>query len=523
MSLHDLPSWTTSAFQIEPETDLPKIMSLRMILWHQITSVINNQNKLYRSHSTALLRCYINTAQLNRILAFYRWTIFTVKDAHAEYDVASVATFNLAWINSVIDEYLMKDPNATPQNTVLSVEIPRFSGANWHQVKSKVLAALASRTGNAGISLSYIVRKDRKLWEDTETMTDLHARRIVTKAHEGNTFDLDNKEVFRILLNVFASTTLDNLVKGFQAKGNGLGAWTAILANVEGASYVAELKRQGDREIDGAFFDPTKNFTMEQYFDKHVKSHELHKEANAPIAEWRKIEDFMKGVRCRELQNDFRGFKDDPHYNTFTTMYNKLNENYRHLVDQGILKPVSLFKRKISQIDIDVNTTDGGRRFGGRFKQGGRGRGRGRGRGHGRGRGRGRGRQGRSGGRSTNMANVNMKCLPSNLDLTNLSFSDEEWYGFTDDQRNAISALRRFRGSGAPRGGRGNDNFTSAANIAQGDRHIYRMVQLPPTPSDNAPIPPPPRPSTIPAINSNGTSGVSVMSSQAGDAFGRRS
>ena len=37
----------------------------------QIKSVVNLQNKMYRSHATALHCCYINAAQLNRILAFY--------------------------------------------------------------------------------------------------------------------------------------------------------------------------------------------------------------------------------------------------------------------------------------------------------------------------------------------------------------------------------------------------------------------------------------------------------------------
>ena len=52
----------------------------------QIKSVVNIQNKMYRSHDTALHCCYINMAQLNRILAFYSWTVYAIKDAHAEYD-----------------------------------------------------------------------------------------------------------------------------------------------------------------------------------------------------------------------------------------------------------------------------------------------------------------------------------------------------------------------------------------------------------------------------------------------------
>ena len=387
-------------------------------------------------------------------MAFYRWTIFAVKDAHAEYDDASAAAFDLAWVNSVVDEYLIPDPITTTQSTPLSVDIPHFSGTNWHSVKSKMSALLATRTGNAGIPLTYLVRSTRLLWEDTETMNNLQARRAATKLLEGNTYDLDNREFFRILLNTFSSTTLDNVVKGFQKEENGMEAWKAILANVEGGNYNSELKRQGDAVIEGAFFDPAKNFTIEQYFDKHVKSHELHAEANAHVPDWKKIDQFMKGIRCTSLQNDFRNIKDDPQYSTFTTMYNKINENYRTLISQGIIKPVSINKSRISQIDTDHNTPyRGGRNAGGRF--GGRGQGRGRGRGNFYGRGRGcggrhgrGGQQGRGAGRNIDMTNVNMQALPPNLDLNDLSFPDEQWYGFTHEQRNAVNALRRLRNSG---------------------------------------------------------------------------
>ena len=136
----------------------------------------------------------------------------------------------------------------------------------------------------------------------------------------------------------------------------------------------------------------------------------------------------MKGIRCIELQNDFRTIRDDPRYDTFTKLYNKLNENYRTMIAQGILKPVSIFKRKISQVDSD----QGGRGPGGQY-------------GGGRGRDRGRGSQGRGADRNINMSKVNMQCLPPNIDLNDLSFSDEQWYGFSDEQRDTVTALRRLR------------------------------------------------------------------------------
>ena len=85
--------------------------------------------------------------------------------------------------------------------------------------------------------------------------------------------------------------------------------------------------------------------------DKHVKSHKLHATAQAPIPEWRKIGQFMKNIKCSNLQNDYRNLKDSSLYQSFTAICNKLNENYRTMIQQGILKPVSGFRRKINAVD----------------------------------------------------------------------------------------------------------------------------------------------------------------------------
>ena len=174
----DEPSWLTilTNFGLSARArdrlvqDYPMASDLMASNIEQIKAVVSHQNKLYRSHSTPNQRCYINTAQLNRIIAFYRWTIFAIKDAHAFYDTGSVTDFDLAWVTSVIEDYLIPDPAMTPQSTPLSVAIPTFSGTNWHQVKLKTLALLSTRTGNAGIPLTYLVRPNdycgriRRIW-----------------------------------------------------------------------------------------------------------------------------------------------------------------------------------------------------------------------------------------------------------------------------------------------------------------------------------------------------------------------
>ena len=91
---------------------------------------------------------------------------------------------------------------------------------------------------------------------------------------------------------------------------------------------------QGDQVIENTFFDPNKNFTFEKYFDKHVKSHKLHAAAQPPVPEWRKIDLFMKNIKCNNLHNDYRNLKDSSLYQSFTAIHNKLNGNYRKMIQQ---------------------------------------------------------------------------------------------------------------------------------------------------------------------------------------------
>jgi hypothetical protein len=124
------------------------------------------------------------------------------------------------------------------------------------------------------------------------------------------------------------------------------------------------------------------------------------------------------------------------------------------------------------------------------------------------------------------MSNVNMQCLPHNIDLNDLSFSDEQWYGFSDEQRDAVTALRRLRGSGHQPQLTDRDDISSlggATNEGQNNRHVYQLTQLPPAPTNNVPIAPQNNP---PLTNNNhnsnsSNSGAATRSTQAGNAFSR--
>ena len=127
------------------------------------------------------------------------------------------------------------------------------------------------------------------------------------------------------------------------------------------------------------------------------------------------------------------------------------------------------------------------------------------------------------------MNNVKIQCLPNNLNLNDLSFPDEEWYAFTEEQRNSITALRRLRNQGNinNRGGNGGDDISSLGDTSSlqdnSGMHLYQLVQLPPAPNGGVPIAPNGNSGTNNNENGDGShrSSSGTRSVNAENSFGR--
>ena len=379
--------------------------------------------------------------------------------------------------------------------------IPKFKGTNWYEVKSQFVLALSTVYGQKGVPLSYLTRESRVAWEDTEDYETLQRRRVDTKAHSGADFNKDNLELYRILGQELDKTTLEDVVKGV-TRSNGVEAWRRILANVEGANYRIELRRNANSIANNAFWDPARNFSFEAYFQKHTQYHDMMQKAGDLVSDWQKIENFMEGIRCEKLQNIF--VSGDYDGMTFTKFYNDMHEKYRRLIALKQIQPVSIFKRKISQVGTNY--------------QGRRGRGRGRGgrggrfnRGGGRGRGRGRGRGGR--GENDITTSINWNLLPQGLDLnSNLTFDDNIWYNMNNETQNEIKKLRKLQNH--RRNLNSMLNITHDDNSTVGSRSIFSVN----VPNQGFPPIPPQHQAQQPTGQNNNNS--STRSDNAGAAFG---
>ena len=106
----------------------------------------------------------------------------------------------------------MEDPKVNFQTTEFLVTISLLTGTNWYEVKSHMLQLLVTRIEEEIITSSYLIRETRQYWEDKNVISSLQDKRTATKVYSGNSFEIDNKGLFRILSNTFSVTTLEDVI-----------------------------------------------------------------------------------------------------------------------------------------------------------------------------------------------------------------------------------------------------------------------------------------------------------------------
>lgn len=89
-------------------------------------------------------------------------------------------------------------------------------------------------------------------------------------------------------------TTLEDMLKA-TASSNRVRAWKNITDNVKGANYRNEVHRYANTIANSAFWDPSKYFLFESYFQKHFQYHDKMAKAGKPVSDWTKIKKLIDG------------------------------------------------------------------------------------------------------------------------------------------------------------------------------------------------------------------------------------
>jgi hypothetical protein len=356
----------------------------------------------------------------------------------------------------------LESADSITKDQLPEVAITKLTHSNWRTFKQSVLDVLSRTRGAHGIPLTYVIREQENgdYYDVYPTIID---KLVACTAHQGMQYKTDNMQVYTFLRDKTNETPAESTVAKFRRTLDGRAAWMALIALNESESYKRQLKSTAMTMIRNAVWNgPKKKFTLNDYYNVHVKAHNMLLEADSPLSDELKIQHFQDGIKeirsieqstatlARVGDGDFAAYYRDLS-SSLTSIYTLLNNAQSSRTIEGS------DQRYINQMNSGQ-------------PQRGRGRGRG-GRNHNRG---GRSRGGRGRGRHTFGGQHYWQ--PEDKE-----YSNEEWSKLSHGQRQAVIHFRRGlrmqrQNDGGPSVQSDNRQINAVTNE---DQSVPSQVQVP--------------------------------------------
>jgi hypothetical protein len=161
------------------------------------------------------------------------------------------------------------------------------------------------RSAVAGTPLSYIIReKDDVATEDLarDDWDSVDDDLVATSVLSGVAYARDNKRVYDLLKPFVMEGPGWPFVQPFNRKRDGRAAFLALKTQAEGRSAVATRKAKAYAMIATSLFTGKGKFSFDQYVGRHQQAHNELLFLEEPVAETKKVTDFLTGIRDPKLE-----------------------------------------------------------------------------------------------------------------------------------------------------------------------------------------------------------------------------
>ena len=179
----------------------------------------------------------------------------------------------------------------------------------WYAFKEDLELFLGERRSDNGYSpLSYLIRDDREVTTATRGATYLSLdddliRNTLIEARTDDSFAADNIQLYEWLKMLLKGNSNLTKVTRFAKTKNGLAAWDALQEVEEGPAGKLLRRAVAYASISKATFTAkNKGWTFNQYVSVHEEAHNILSKEEEPVAETKKVTDFLDGIQCPELK-----------------------------------------------------------------------------------------------------------------------------------------------------------------------------------------------------------------------------
>jgi len=157
----------------------------------------------------------------------------------------------------------------------------------------------------AGTPLAYVIRDNDEVAPDDLARNDWDSvddDLVATSILEGETFSRDSKRVFDILKPFVMEGPGWPFVQPFNRRRDGRAAFKALKSQAEGRSAIATRKAKAYAMVTTAIFTGKGKFSFDQYVGRHQQAHNELLFLEEPVAETKKVTDFLAGIRDPKLE-----------------------------------------------------------------------------------------------------------------------------------------------------------------------------------------------------------------------------
>jgi hypothetical protein len=317
-----------------------------------------------------------------------------------------------------LDEIASIEKAAKQDKDSMSKAKPLKKASDWPIFEQQFLQELEQhRNVVTHVPLTYVVRK-HCFADDNPEAPAIGRCSSVDEAlyHHATISGLDDKRVWDLLYSLTYEGELYSFIQKFKKKQQGRNAFVALKLQCEGDAGKAAMKQAAYSAIASAVYSGnTTRFTFDDYVAKHQKAHNDLERLSEPIAESKKVKDFLDNLTDPRMQMAKTAVMGDAaRMQDFTATQQYLKTVYETIKTSSTRTP-----RNVGGLGTEDQDN------------GGRGRGRGRGGKKDGGRGRG-GRGGKKGGKAQER-------------VRHGHYGKEEWDALTEDERKKVVELRMAR------------------------------------------------------------------------------
>ena len=244
----------------------------------------------------------------------------------------------------------------------------------WVELFTTYLAQ--HRSVVAGTPLAYVIRDNDEVAPDDLARNDWDSvddDLVATSILEGETFSRDSKRVFDILKPFVMEGPGWPFVQPFNRRRDGRAAFKALKSQAEGRSAIATRKAKAYAMVTTALFTGKGKFSFDQYVGRHQQAHNELLFLEEPVAETKKVTNFLAGIRDPKLETAIQTCMGDEqkltnfelcqqYFKTIvenTKTRTKSPSDIREIAKVGITKDKKKAKQKKSKASDDDRSPSG--------------------------------------------------------------------------------------------------------------------------------------------------------------------